>query len=43
MLQDITRKRKDVELRGKENLEENTDLIEMKKFENSICQARTGA
>ena len=42
MLQDITRECKDVNCVEKEDLEWNTDLIEMKKLENLICQATQG-
>ena len=43
MLQDTTRKCKQGrELRGKKDLEWNTDVIEMKKVENLICQATQG-
>ena len=39
MLQDITRKRKDVNCVEKKTLSWNTDLIETMKLENLICQA----
>ena len=39
MLQDRMRKCKEVNCVGKEDLEWNTELIEMKKLENLICQA----
>ena len=42
MLQDTTRKCKDVKCVGKEDLEWNADLIEMKKLENVIRQATHG-
>ena len=44
VLRDITRKCKDVrrELRGKEDLAWNTDLLETMELENLICQVTQG-